>query len=59
MSLGAKQSRGVARLQAAIHGAAVTQGSATLESVSQGWLWILSALKSLLETDGPLPASLA
>ncbi len=33
-------------------------GSATLESVSQGWPWILSALKSLLETDEPLPVSL-
>lgn len=33
-------------------------GSVTLESVSQGWPWILSALKSLLETDEPLPISL-
>ncbi len=33
-------------------------GSATLENVSQGWPWILSALKSLLETDEPLPVSL-
>lgn len=32
-------------------------GSATLESVSQGWPWILSALKSLLETDETLPTS--
>jgi hypothetical protein len=29
-------------------------GSAMLESISQGWPWILSALKSLLETDEPL-----
>ncbi|HLH47612.1 MAG TPA: metalloregulator ArsR/SmtB family transcription factor [Acidimicrobiales bacterium] len=29
-------------------------GSAMLESISDGWPWILSALKSLLETDEPL-----
>jgi uncharacterized protein YndB with AHSA1/START domain len=32
-------------------------GSLTLESISQGWPWILSALKTLLETDEPLPTS--
>ena len=32
-------------------------GSLTLQSISQGWPWILSTLKSLLETDEPLPAS--
>ncbi len=32
-------------------------GSVTLESVSHGWPWILSALKSLLETDEPLQVS--
>jgi uncharacterized protein YndB with AHSA1/START domain len=32
-------------------------GSAILESVSAGWPWILSSLKSLLETDEALPAA--
>ncbi len=32
-------------------------GSPTLESLSQGWPWILSALKSLLETGNPLPVA--
>jgi len=32
-------------------------GSATLESVSQGWPWILSALKSLLETGETMPVA--
>lgn len=32
-------------------------GSLMLQSVSQGWPWILSALKSLLETEEPLPTS--
>ena len=33
------------------------EGSVVLPNVSQGWPWILSSLKSLLETDQPLAAT--